>query len=321
MKACLVTGGAGFIGSHMVRLLAELNAFSPIVVVDDLRLTGSWSLLGDTADSPAVHLIEKDITDHRAVADVFAEFAIEAVFHFAAESHVDRSLMPAAPFTGVNTHGTAILAEQARRVWPAGDKQRFVHVSTDEVYGPAPTGTFDERQPLAPKNPYAASKAGAEHYLHSLYHCHQFPVVVGRGCNTYGPGQHWEKLIPKALWHWQAGKAFPVYGSGQQQREWIHVGDHCRALLALWQQGQCGETYNIGTGLRLTNLQVLHSLYQEWCRQGLSLSWDAAVVHVDDRLGHDIRYALDCSKIRRSLQWQPSVSWPDGMAETVQSYL
>lgn len=306
----LVTGGAGFIGSAFVRLvLAEPAA--EVVNLDKLTYSGNLENLEAVAGNPRYRFVQGDICDAALVDSLVAEFRPEAIVHFAAESHVDRSIFSPQPFFETNLRGTFTLLETARtRRVP-----RFLHVSTDEVYGSleAPAEA-DETYPLKPSSPYAASKAGADLLALCYFTTYRLPVIVTRASNNYGPFQFPEKLIPLMISNAIEGRPLPVYGDGLQVRDWLHVEDHCRALVALLEKGREGEIYNIGGNCALPNLEVVKRILAATGRGGELIQF------VADRPGHDRRYALSSAKILRETGWQPRVEFGEGLAATVAWY-
>jgi dTDP-glucose 4,6-dehydratase len=306
----LVTGGAGFIGSAYVRLARRRRPDQPVVNADLLTYAGSLANLRDLAGDAGHRFVRADIRDGREMLRLMREHAVDAVVNFAAESHVDRSLTSAESFVTTNVGGTLALLEAAR----AAGVRRFVQVSTDEVYGTRSVGAFDETSPVAPRNPYAASKAAAEGFVMAFHHTHGLDTVIARCCNNYGPYQFPEKLIPLMILNAIAGRPLPVYGDGRQVREWIHVDDHCAAIDAVLTAGRAGEVYNVGAGDERPNLDVVRAIVRLCGRD------DSLIRHVPDRPGHDRRYALDTRKIRAALGWRPRRAFDDGLAETVRWY-
>lgn len=304
----LVTGGAGFIGSNFVRQALRRGRQVEILVLDLLTYAGNLENLAPVADLPTFRFSRVDIRDAAAVRDAFRSFRPEAVVHFAAESHVDRSIHSPEEFVSTNVTGTGVLLEAARE-WPVG---RFLHVSTDEVYGsiPAPHAA-DEERPLSPSNPYSASKAGADLLVSAYAKTHSLPVLITRASNNYGPYQFPEKLIPLMITNALADKPLPVYGDGLQVRDWLHVHDHCRAIEAVLAAGRAGETYNIGGECSMQNIEVVRRVL-DCCRKPESL-----IEYVPDRPGHDRRYALDSKKIKSDTGWEPGTSFDPGLWETV----
>jgi dTDP-glucose 4,6-dehydratase len=306
----LVTGGAGFIGSNFIRYFLRTHPRSTVVNLDKLTYAGNLDNLSDLQAHPAYHFIRGDICDAGCVRDILAQ-PIDAVVHFAAESHVDRSIADAHEFIRTNVQGTCTLLEASRRA----KLPRFLHISTDEVYGTVPPGEYaDEQSPLQPNSPYAASKAASDLLVRCFWQTYRFPALLTRSVNNYGPYQFPEKLIPLMLTNALEGKPLPVYGDGLNERDWIFVEDHCQALDRLLHSGRPGETYNIGYGPPLANLNVVRSLLRI-----LHMSEDQ-IKFVEDRPGHDRRYALDSSKIRRELGWEPTVTFEEGLLRTVEWY-
>lgn len=310
MNTILVTGGAGFIGSNFIRgMLARTDA--RVVNFDKLTYAGNLENLADIADDPRYTFIRGDICDGTAVRAAIADHAVDAIVNFAAESHVDRSIIDASPFIATNIAGVQVLLDAAR----AAGVKRFVQVSTDEVYGSlAEPVTADEHAPLHPGSPYAASKAAADLLCMAYANTYGMPVLITRCSNNYGPYQHPEKLLPLALSRALAGQSIPLYGDGLQQRDWLHVDDHCRALQFVLERGTVGTIYNIATGRRRTNKEVLHALLD------LTGAPHGLITPVTDRLGHDRRYAPDATRIAGELGWEPTIPFDDGLRATVQWY-
>jgi dTDP-glucose 4,6-dehydratase len=331
LRTILVTGGAGFIGSAVVRyLVGEVGL--RVVNVDKLTYAGNPDSLRPIQEN-ANHLFEQvDICDRPALERVFREHRPDAVMHLAAESHVDRSIDGPADFVQTNLIGTYTLLEVARSYWrglggPARASFRFHHISTDEVYGSlGPTGLFTEAHAYEPNSPYSATKAGSDHLVRAWHTTYGLPVLVTNCSNNYGPYQFPEKLIPLMILNALEGKALPVYGKGDQVRDWLYVDDHARALWLVLRQGRIGETYNIGGHNERKNLEVVRTL----CRilderrpthpRGLR-RYEELITHVDDRPGHDQRYAIDAGKIAAELGWTPAETFETGLAKTVDWYL
>ena len=303
----LVTGGCGFIGANFVIDQLTRHPERSIVNLDLLTYAGNPANLTEIADDPRYRFVRGDIRDADLVGRLMEE--VDAVVHFAAESHVDRSIADPGAFVSTNVQGTFTLLEAARR---AG-VDRFVHVSTDEVYGSIPEGAFTENDRLRPSSPYSASKAASDLLALAYHTTHDLPVVVTRCSNNYGPYQFPEKLIPLFVTHLLEGKRVPVYGSGTNVREWIYVMDHCRAVDFVLGRGTPGEVYNIGSGVEKTNLEITAALLR---LLGKDETW---VEHVEDRKGHDFRYAIDCSKLR-GLGWTPGFTFEQALGETVEWY-
>jgi dTDP-glucose 4,6-dehydratase len=310
MTAILVTGGCGFIGSNFVHYVLDAEPEVEVINFDALTYAGNLANLADQRQHPRYRFFRGDITDRAAVEAAIGN-GVQSVIHFAAESHVDRSILDSAPFVRTNVVGTQVLLDVAR----ARGVQRFVQVSTDEVYGSlGPTGAFTEETPLAPNSPYAASKAAADLLVRSYAHTFGFPALITRCSNNYGPYQFPEKVIPLFISNLLAGDPVPVYGDGLQVRDWIHVRDHCAAIHQVWRKGRVGEVYNIGGRCEMTNLALTHALLEATGKP------TSLIRHVKDRPGHDRRYAIDCTKIERDLGWRPAMSFAEGLRQTVAWY-
>jgi dTDP-glucose 4,6-dehydratase len=309
MSKILVTGGCGFIGSNFVRFLLETQSNVGVVNLDALTYAGNPANLADLIDHPGYRFVHGDITDRAAVRAALD--GVEAIVNFAAESHVDRSIHDSGPFVRTNVLGTQVLLDAAR----ASKVKRFVQISTDEVYGSlGPTGLFTEASPLAPNSPYAASKAAADLLVRSYVHTFELPALITRCSNNYGPYQYPEKLIPLFITNLLGDQRVPVYGDGLNVRDWIHVRDHCAAIATVLFKGQLGEVYNIGGHCERTNLELTHALLQAVGKP------TSLIQYVQDRLGHDRRYAIDCTKIERDLGWRPAVAFEEGLRQTVAWY-
>ncbi len=325
----IVTGGAGFIGSAVIRYL--LTTTDTVVMnIDKLTYAGNLDSLSPVSNNSRYHFAQVDIVDAAALQQLFLEFQPDAVMHLAAESHVDRSIDGPAEFIQTNIVGTYTLLEVARRYWQGLDSEvrprfRFHHVSTDEVYGSlGKTGLFTETTSYQPNSPYSASKASSDHLVRAWHHTYQLPVVTSNCSNNYGPYQFPEKLIPLIILNALEGKALPVYGQGENIRDWLYVDDHARALYLVLTQGQLGETYNIGGHNEKTNLEVVHTLCQildDKLPHSPYRPHQQLITFVTDRPGHDLRYAIDANKINRTLGWQPQETFASGLDKTVQWYL
>lgn len=329
MKTILVTGGAGFIGSNFVRIAMQRQDVH-IINLDKLTYAGNLDSLRDIENELRYTFVHGDICDLAVVEKLFLEYQPMAVVHFAAESHVDRSIDGPAEFIRTNINGTFTLLEAARKYWRdlgASDKIqfRFLHVSTDEVYGTlGETGYFTEETPYAPNSPYSASKAASDHLVRAYYHTYGLPVVMTNCSNNYGPYQFPEKLIPLMILNSLEGKSLPVYGSGQNVRDWLYVEDHCRAILTVLAKGYVGEKYNIGGHNEMTNMNIVHTLCDilDASRPRCDgKSYREQICFVKDRPGHDLRYAIDATKIQRELGWVPSETFETGIVKTVNWYL
>ena len=307
----LVTGGAGFIGSTYIRLARRKRPEALIVNVDALTYAGNLENLRDLESDPKHLFVRADIRDRGAMEALFREHGIEAVVNFAAESHVDRSILSAGPFLDTNVAGTLSLLEAAR----AAGVRRFLQISTDEVYGSlGPTGAFEETTPISPRSPYSASKAAADHFVMAFHHTHGLDVVFTRCSNNYGPYQFPEKLIPLMILNAFEGRPLPVYGDGGQVRDWIHVEDNCEAVDLVLTGGTSGEVYNIGAENERPNLEVVRAILRLTGRD------ESLIREVADRPGHDRRYATNARKIREQLGWRPRRQFDEGLAETVAWY-
>lgn len=325
----IVTGGAGFIGSAVIRYLLTTTD-TVIMNIDKLTYAGNLDSLFPVANNPRYHFNQVDIIDAAALQKLFLEFQPDAVMHLAAESHVDRSIDGPAEFIQTNIVGTYTLLEVTRRYWQSLDSQapqhfRFHHVSTDEVYGSlGKSGLFTETTSYQPNSPYSASKAASDHLVRAWHHTYHLPVVTSNCSNNYGPYQFPEKLIPLIILNALEGKPLPVYGQGENIRDWLYVDDHAQALYLVLTQGQLGETYNIGGHNEKTNLEVVHQLCQildDKLPHSPYRPHQQLITFVTDRPGHDLRYAIDASKIKHTLGWQPQETFTTGLDKTVQWYL
>lgn len=305
----LVTGGLGFIGSNFIRYMLSRHPDCSIVNIDLVTYAGNPANLKDIEEDPRYSFVRGDICDRECVTDALERYQVDTIIHFAAESHVDRSISDASVFVRTNVLGTHVLLEAAR----IQGIRRFIHVSTDEVYGSIPAGSFSETDSLNPSSPYSASKAGSDLLARSYYLTFGLPVIVTRCTNNFGPYQHPEKLIPLFVTNLFQGRTVPVYGTGRNVRDWIYVIDHCRAIDCILSRGKPGEIYNIGSGNELTNLEITHRLLE------LTGQDTSRISFVQDRPGHDWRYSLDSSKIR-SMGWTPEYNFDAGLRETVAWY-
>lgn len=309
----LVTGGCGFIGSNFIRYYLKTYPEISIINVDKLTYAGNLENLSDLSHSNRYHFIRGDIADEARMEEVIQK-GMDAIVNFAAESHVDRSIEDPGAFMRTNIFGTFALLEAVRKI-SKGKKIRFLHISTDEVYGSlGEAGAFTEETPPAPNSPYSASKTAADMMVRAYHHTYGLPTLITRCSNNYGPYQFPEKLIPLMISNAMEDKELPIYGDGLNIRDWIYVEDHCRALDQVLQQGKEGEVYNIGGGSERTNLHVAQTILE---RLGKPHS---LIRFVADRPGHDRRYAIDFSKIKRELGWTPKISFEDGIDRTIEWY-
>lgn len=325
----IVTGGAGFIGSAVVRHIVA-NTDWQIVNLDKLTYAGNLESLGEAASSDRYTFVQADIMDSAAIGALLKKEQPDAIMHLAAESHVDRSIDGPSAFIDTNITGTYRLLEQALKYWRTleGKKKscfRFHHVSTDEVYGSLPaTGAFSEETPYRPNSPYSASKAASDHLVHAWFHTFELPVVITNCSNNYGPCQFPEKLIPLTIARAVEGKSLPVYGKGENIRDWLFVDDHVSALLTVLQKGRLGETYNIGGNAERQNIEVVQAIcaiLDEIAPAPDGKPHRELITFVTDRPGHDLRYAIDATKIRTELGWRPRESFEGGLRKTVAWYL
>ncbi|GEA17245.1 dTDP-glucose 4,6-dehydratase [Moorella sp. E306M] len=313
MVKLLVTGGAGFIGSNFIRHILKEHHDWYIVNLDKLTYAGNLENLKDVEDNPRYRFVRGDIADRELVDHLFREEKFDLVANLAAESHVDRSILDPAPFIETNVKGTKVLLEAARQ----HGVQKFLQVSTDEVYGSLGPDDppFTEESPIRPNSPYSASKAAADLMCRAYFVTYGLPVVITRCSNNYGPYQHPEKFIPTIILNALADKPIPVYGDGQNVRDWIHVEDHCRALDLVLQKGQAGEVYNIGAKNEHTNLDIVKTILR------LMNKPESLITFVKDRPGHDRRYAIEPSKIEAALSWQPRVDFTSGLKDLITWYI
>ncbi len=329
----LVTGGCGFIGSNFIRqrLLEKGSPLTTLDNLDKLTYAGNPANLADLASDPRYVFVEGDIGDESLVHGLLTKHSIDAIVNFAAESHVDRSIDSPEPFIQTNVVGTLRLLNATRRHWgslpePRKAAFRFLHVSTDEVYGTLKTEdpAFTEETPFAPNSPYAASKAASDHLVRAYQHTYKMPTLTTNCSNNYGPFHFPEKLIPLVILNALDGKALPVYGDGQQIRDWLYVEDHAAAIWLVLNKGRIGETYNIGGLNERANLEVVRricSLLDAKSPRADGKAYDSQITFVADRPGHDRRYAINCDKLQKELGWKPSESFETGLAKTVDWYL
>jgi dTDP-glucose 4,6-dehydratase len=306
----LITGGAGFIGSNFILHMMNSNPDVEIINLDVLTYAGNLNNLKGVDKNPRYTFIKGDICDQNIVNAILDRHMVDTIIHFAAESHVDRSITKASEFVRTNILGTHNLLECARHHPIA----KFIHISTDEVYGSTLKGSFQEKDILSPSSPYSASKAGSDLLALSYFTTYKFPVIITRCTNNFGPYQYPEKLIPLFVTNLIAGKKVPIYGTGKNVRDWIHVSDHCRAVEFLLETGIFGEIYNIGGGNEKTNIEITEKILT------LLKKDDSLIEYVTDRQGHDLRYSLDCSKLR-TMGWKPHYSFEEGLKDTVEWYI
>ena len=322
----LITGGAGFIGSHVVRRFVTRYPDYRIVNFDLLTYAGNLANLSDVEQAPNYTFVRGDICDAEAVGEVFRRYAIDGVIHLAAESHVDRSIRDPFTFARTNVLGTLTLLHAAREAWQgAWAGKRFYHISTDEVYGALGFGDepFNEGTRYDPHSPYSASKASSDHFVRAFHDTYGLPTVVTNCSNNYGPYQFPEKLIPLLVNNIRLERPLPVYGRGENVRDWLHVEDHARAIDLIFHEGQSGETYNIGGGNEWRNIDLVRLIVRTTDRllgrpEGAS---ERLITYVTDRAGHDLRYAIDSTKLRRELGWEPAFRFEEGIEQTVRWYL
>ncbi len=316
MKNLLVTGGAGFIGSNYILTRLASADTTRIINLDALTYAGNIENLAAIDNDPRYVFVKGSIIDRPLVEKIFSEYAIDGVVHFAAESHVDRSITGPEIFITTNVLGTQILLDVAKKAWQGSfDGKRFVHVSTDEVYGSlGPTDFFRETTPLAPNSPYSSSKAGSDLIVRAYVHTFGFPAMITRCSNNYGPYQFPEKLIPVIIFNALSNKDLPLYGDGMYVRDWLYVTDHCNAIHTVLQKGTVGDVYNIGGNNEMPNITIVKKI--------LSLLGkpESLINYVADRAGHDRRYAIDASKIKQDLGWEPAMTFEKGIASTVEWY-
>lgn len=329
MKKLLVTGGAGFIGSCFV--LQRIAAGDKVLNLDKLTYSGNLQNLEPVADQPNYRFVKGDIGDKQLIARLIREFEPDAVVNFAAESHVDRSIVDPDSFVRTNVMGTSVLLRCVKDWWTGLDEDqktafRFLHISTDEVFGTLSMTdpAFTEATPFAPNSPYSASKASSDHFVRAFHETFGLPTVITNCSNNYGPRQFPEKLIPLMTLNAIQGKSLPIYGSGENIRDWLHVEDHCEAINEVLTRGSVGETYNIGGRSERNNITIVHTIcdiLDELAPRTDGASYRGQIKFVKDRPGHDLRYAINCSKIERELGWVPRHTFEEGIRETVKWYL
>lgn len=317
----IITGGAGFIGTHVVKLFVKKYPDYQIYNLDALTYAGNLENLKDIEHLPNYHFIKADITDEKTISNLFKELQPDAVIHLAAESHVDRSIMNPNQFVITNVLGTINLLNAARQI---PHFQQFYHISTDEVYGSlGETGYFKETTPYDPRSPYSASKASSDHFVRAYYHTYHLPVKISNCSNNYGPYQFPEKLIPLCINNILNEKPLPIYGKGENVRDWLYVEDHAKAIDLIFHKGKIGETYNIGGNSEKKNIEVVQTLCKLMNQKMNKPNgyYEKLITFVKDRAGHDLRYAIDFTKLKNELGWQPSVSFEQGISQTIDWYL
>ncbi len=328
-RTVLITGGAGFIGSHVVRRFVTRYTEYRILNLDKLTYAGNLENLRDIERSPNYTFVRGDVLDSPFLQELLKKESVDGIIHLAAESHVDRSLETPSDFALTNVVGTLNLLHAARSAWKdipidIGTNRRFYHISTDEVYGSlGATGLFTEETPLDPRSPYSASKAGSDHFVSAFYHSFGFPAIISRCSNNYGPHHFPEKLIPLMIHNIMQGKPLPVYGKGENVRDWLYVEDHAAAIDVIFHKGTVGEVYNIGGNNEWKNIDLVMLLCSIMDKKMSKPEGSAAklITYVKDRPGHDLRYAIDSSKLKRELGWTPAVDFPTGLSKTVDWYL
>ncbi len=325
MKTILITGGAGFIGSHVVRLMVNKYPHYNILNLDALTYAGNLENLTDIEHKPNYQFEKIDITDAKMVSRLFATHKFDGVIHLAAESHVDRSISNPLEFINTNILGTVNLLNAARMEWNGNmEGKRFYHISTDEVYGSlGETGLFTETTSYDPRSPYSASKASSDHLVRAYFHTYKLPIVISNCSNNYGPNQFPEKLIPLSINNIKNNKPIPIYGKGDNIRDWLFVEDHASAIDLIFHNGKNGETYNIGGNNEWKNIDLIHLLCKVMDEElGRPAGTSAQLItFVKDRAGHDQRYAIDSSKLMNELGWKPSLQFEEGLRKTVKWYL
>ena len=324
MKKILITGGAGFIGSHVIRLFVNKYPDYAIVNLDALTYAGNLENLRDIENAPNYSFVKGDITDDTFINQLFADHSFDAVIHLAAESHVDRSILDPLSFVKTNVIGTAVLLNAAKQSWKNMEGKLFYHVSTDEVYGSlGETGFFTEETPYDPRSPYSASKASSDHLVSAYFHTYGLPMVISNCSNNYGSHQFPEKLLPLMINNIVHSKPLPIYGKGENVRDWLWVNDHARAIDVIFHHGKLGDTYNIGGFNEWKNIDIVHLLCSIMDKKLGRTDGESAklITYVKDRAGHDMRYAIDATKLNKELGWEPSLQFEEAMDKTIDWYL
>jgi dTDP-glucose 4,6-dehydratase len=324
-KTIIITGGAGFIGSHVVRLFVKKYPACKIVNLDKLTYAGNLENLRDIDQLPNYEFVKADITDEKLINNIVNKYKPDGVIHLAAESHVDRSISNPLEFIQTNIIGTVNLLNAAREIWKDNlEDKLFYHISTDEVYGSlGETGFFTETTAYDPRSPYSSSKASSDHLVRAYFHTYKLPVVVSNCSNNYGPNQFPEKLLPLAINNIKNNKSLPIYGKGENIRDWLYVLDHAQAIDLIYHKGKVGSTYNIGGNNEWKNIDLIYLLCKIMDKKlnRPSGTSEKLITFVKDRAGHDMRYAIDSSKLKKELGWAPSLQFEEGLEKTVDWYL
>ena len=318
MQKIIVTGGLGFIGSNLIELLLKRNYF--VINIDKVSYSSNFYNVKDFKNNKKYKFVKCDLTNKKKIQSIIYEYKPDCIFNLAAETHVDRSIDGPDSFINSNILGVFNLLEIFRKYSKTNKKTKLIHISTDEVYGDILKGRSNENFPYKPSSPYAASKASSDHLVSSYVRTYKIPAIVTNCSNNYGPKQHPEKLIPKLIYNILNNKSLPIYGNGKNSREWIHVKDHCDALLKVFQKGKIGEFYNIGSNKNLDNLKICRYLISV-AKQKIKIGSNVKIQFVKDRPGHDVRYALDSKKILKKLGWKAKINFKNGLEKTFLWYL